>query len=174
MSPRLDDRPAALTCWATTPARTSVSKWISRSSTDADIARDPLGIDGSARRRVPHRHDRHHLGCRQPGPQALEMADQGHLLGGMPKRVLRGQQHPDPVVRPRRRMDRVAMPALLATAAIHHHLVRQGLRMQTGLVVETGEAREVAPLRRCSRAMAPRRSTLTSPFETLESIRVAA
>ena len=33
--------------------------------------------------------------------------------------------------------------AALATAAVHHHLVRQGLRMQTGLVVETGEAREV-------------------------------
>jgi len=39
--------------------------------------------------------------------------------------------------------DRIAMPALLATAAVHHHLVRQGLRMQAGLVVETGEAREV-------------------------------
>ncbi|MFC4294440.1 glutamate synthase large subunit [Novosphingobium tardum] len=39
--------------------------------------------------------------------------------------------------------DRIAMPALLATSAVHHHLVRQGLRMQTGLVVETGEAREV-------------------------------
>ncbi len=39
--------------------------------------------------------------------------------------------------------DRIAMPALLATAAVHQHLVRQGLRMQTGLVVETGEAREV-------------------------------
>ena len=39
--------------------------------------------------------------------------------------------------------DRVPFPALLATAAVHHHLVRQGLRMQTGLVVETGEAREV-------------------------------
>ncbi|MEE4206861.1 MAG: glutamate synthase large subunit [Erythrobacter sp.] len=38
---------------------------------------------------------------------------------------------------------RVPMPALLATAAVHHHLVRQGLRMQTGLVIETGEAREV-------------------------------
>ncbi len=38
---------------------------------------------------------------------------------------------------------RVPIPALLATAAVHHHLVRQGLRMQTGLVVETGEAREV-------------------------------
>ena len=39
--------------------------------------------------------------------------------------------------------DRIPMPALLATAAVHHQLVRQGLRMQTGLVIETGEAREV-------------------------------
>ena len=38
---------------------------------------------------------------------------------------------------------RIPMPALLATAAVHHQLVRQGLRMQTGIVVETGEAREV-------------------------------
>ncbi|HUZ11358.1 MAG TPA: glutamate synthase large subunit [Caulobacteraceae bacterium] len=39
--------------------------------------------------------------------------------------------------------DRISIPAALATAAVHHHLIRQGLRMQTGLVVETGEAREV-------------------------------
>ncbi|MHA6332173.1 glutamate synthase large subunit [Qipengyuania sp. CAU 1752] len=39
--------------------------------------------------------------------------------------------------------NRIPIPALLATAAVHHHLVRQGLRMQTGLIVETGEAREV-------------------------------
>jgi glutamate synthase (NADPH/NADH) large chain len=39
--------------------------------------------------------------------------------------------------------DRVPIPAILATGAVHHHLIRQGLRMQTGLVVETGEAREV-------------------------------
>ena len=39
--------------------------------------------------------------------------------------------------------DRIPVPAALATAAIHHHLIRQGLRMQTGLVIETGEAREV-------------------------------
>jgi glutamate synthase (NADPH/NADH) large chain len=37
----------------------------------------------------------------------------------------------------------LAIPALLATAAVHHHLVRQGLRTSTGLVVETGSAREV-------------------------------
>jgi glutamate synthase (NADPH/NADH) large chain len=39
--------------------------------------------------------------------------------------------------------DRCPIPAALATAAVHHHLIRQGLRMQTGLVIETGEAREV-------------------------------
>jgi glutamate synthase (NADPH/NADH) large chain len=39
--------------------------------------------------------------------------------------------------------DRVPIPAPLATGAVHHHLIRQGLRMQTGLVIETGEAREV-------------------------------
>ena len=39
--------------------------------------------------------------------------------------------------------DRIPIPALLATAAVHHHLIRHGLRTETGLVVETGEAREV-------------------------------
>ena len=38
---------------------------------------------------------------------------------------------------------RAAIPALLATGAVHHHLVRTGTRLQTGLVVETGEARSV-------------------------------
>jgi len=37
----------------------------------------------------------------------------------------------------------IAIPALLATAAVHHHLVRAGLRTRSGLVVETGSAREV-------------------------------
>jgi glutamate synthase (NADPH) large chain len=39
--------------------------------------------------------------------------------------------------------ERIPIPAALATAAVHHKLIRQGLRMQTGLVIETGEAREV-------------------------------
>ena len=67
--------------------------------------------------------------------------------------------------------DRIAMPALLATAAVHHHLVRQGLRMQAGLVVETGEAREVHHF--C--ALAGYGAEAVNPylaFETLEDIRV--
>ncbi len=65
---------------------------------------------------------------------------------------------------------RVPMPALLATAAVHHHLVRQGLRMQTGLVVETGEAREVHHF--C--VLAGYGAEAINPylaFETLETIR---
>ncbi len=38
---------------------------------------------------------------------------------------------------------RIPMPALLACSAVHHHLIRKGLRTETGLVIETGEAREV-------------------------------
>jgi glutamate synthase (NADPH/NADH) large chain len=37
----------------------------------------------------------------------------------------------------------IPIPAMLATAAVHHHLVRAGLRTRSGLVVETGSAREV-------------------------------
>ncbi len=39
--------------------------------------------------------------------------------------------------------DRVAIPSLLATSAVHHHLIKRGLRTSVGLVVETGEAYEV-------------------------------
>jgi glutamate synthase domain-containing protein 2/glutamate synthase domain-containing protein 1/glutamate synthase domain-containing protein 3 len=44
-----------------------------------------------------------------------------------------------------RRVDagHVAIPALLATSAVHQHLIAAGLRTATGLVVETGSAREV-------------------------------
>ena len=39
--------------------------------------------------------------------------------------------------------DHVAIPSLLATAAVHHHLIREGLRTEVGIVIETGEARQV-------------------------------
>ena len=39
--------------------------------------------------------------------------------------------------------DQVAIPMLLAMSAVHQHLVDKGLRTSTGLVVETGSAREV-------------------------------
>src|SRR5690606_2754909 len=67
--------------------------------------------------------------------------------------------------------DRIPIPAALATAAVHHHLIRQGLRMQTGLVIETGEAREVHHF--C--VLAGYGAEGVNPylaFETLEELRV--
>jgi glutamate synthase (NADPH) large chain len=66
--------------------------------------------------------------------------------------------------------DRIPMPALLALSAVHHKLIKQGLRMQVGLVVETGEAREVHHF--CT--LAGYGAEAVNPylaFETLEQIR---
>ncbi|WP_431272344.1 glutamate synthase large subunit [Dankookia sp. P2] len=65
---------------------------------------------------------------------------------------------------------RIPIPAPLATAAVHHHLIRQGLRTQTGLVVETGEARQVHHF--C--VLAGYGAEAVNPylaFETLETLR---
>lgn len=39
--------------------------------------------------------------------------------------------------------DFIAIPALLATSAVHHYLIRKGLRTESGLVVETGAVLEI-------------------------------
>ena len=39
--------------------------------------------------------------------------------------------------------DNIPVPALLACSAVHHHLIRKGLRTSVGLIVESGEPREV-------------------------------
>jgi glutamate synthase (NADPH/NADH) large chain len=69
--------------------------------------------------------------------------------------------------------NRIPVPSLLATASVHHHLIRQGLRMSTGIVVETGEAREVHHF--C--ALAGYGAEAINPylaFETLENIRTTS
>ena len=75
------------------------------------------------------------------GPQGLEKAlsricdeamaaiDEGHSLIVLSDRAIGP--------------DRVPVSALLATGAVHHHLVRNHQRTRIGIVVETGEAREV-------------------------------
>jgi glutamate synthase (ferredoxin) len=40
-------------------------------------------------------------------------------------------------------LEHAPIPALLATAGVHHYLIRKGMRTTVGLVIETGEAREV-------------------------------
>src|SRR5207253_6151219 len=39
--------------------------------------------------------------------------------------------------------EQAPIPALLAVAGVHHHLIRQGTRTQVGFVIESGEPREV-------------------------------
>ncbi|HEY7269563.1 MAG TPA: glutamate synthase central domain-containing protein, partial [Dehalococcoidia bacterium] len=40
-------------------------------------------------------------------------------------------------------MKHAAIPSLLAVSAVHHHLIREGLRTRVGLVIESAEPREV-------------------------------
>jgi glutamate synthase (NADPH/NADH) large chain len=39
--------------------------------------------------------------------------------------------------------DQAAIPSLLAVSAVHHHLIKKQKRMQVGIIVETGEPREI-------------------------------
>jgi glutamate synthase (NADPH/NADH) large chain len=66
--------------------------------------------------------------------------------------------------------DNIAIPSLLATASVHHHLVRAGLRTESGLVVESGAVREVHQFA----TLAGYGAEAINPylaFESLESIR---
>ncbi|MBI2002391.1 MAG: glutamate synthase large subunit [candidate division NC10 bacterium] len=40
-------------------------------------------------------------------------------------------------------LEHAPIPSLLATAGVHHHLIRKGTRTRVGLVIESGDAREV-------------------------------
>ncbi|MDA1089653.1 MAG: glutamate synthase large subunit [Proteobacteria bacterium] len=61
--------------------------------------------------------------------KAAEVVEQGHNILILSDRAMNA--------------DRMAIPALLVTAAVHHHLIREGLRTEVGLVIETGEAKKV-------------------------------
>jgi hypothetical protein len=39
--------------------------------------------------------------------------------------------------------EKAALPSLLSTGAVHHHLIREGLRTRCGIILETGEVREI-------------------------------
>ncbi len=74
------------------------------------------------------------------GPSALETAVEA-LCQAAEKAVAEGASLltlSDRTISP----DLAPIPALLATAAVHHHLIRVGTRTQCGLIIETGEARE--------------------------------
>ena len=61
--------------------------------------------------------------------EAVDAIDQGYALIALSDRAIGPQ--------------RVPLPALLACGAVHHHLVRREQRTRLGILLETGEAREV-------------------------------
>ena len=63
--------------------------------------------------------------------------------------------------------DHAAMPSLLATAAVHHHLIRKGLRGQVGIVVEAGDVWEVHHFA----SLIAFGATAINPYLALSSIR---
>lgn len=58
------------------------------------------------------------------------------------------------------------IPALMAVAGLHHHLVRQGTRTQVGLILESGEPREVHHFA----ALIGYGATVINPYLAYESI----
>ena len=75
------------------------------------------------------------------GPDGLDAAVD-RVCAEASAALRRRGQRADPV-RPRARRARAPIPSLLAVGSVHHHLVREGTRLQTGLVLESGEPREV-------------------------------
>ena len=58
--------------------------------------------------------------------------------------------------------ERAPIPALLACAGLHHHLIREGTRTRVGLILETGRAARGASLLAADRLRGRARSTPTS------------
>jgi glutamate synthase (NADPH/NADH) large chain len=65
--------------------------------------------------------------------------------------------------------ERIPIPALLATAAVHHHLIRKGQRTSVGLVVESGEPREIHHFA-CLAGFGAEAINPYLAFETLEAL----
>ncbi|MEO6538174.1 MAG: glutamate synthase large subunit [Ferruginibacter sp.] len=63
--------------------------------------------------------------------------------------------------------DHASIPTLLATAAVHHHLIRKGMRGQVGIIVEAGDVWEVHHFA-CLLAFG---ATAINPYLALSSIR---
>ena len=66
---------------------------------------------------------------------------------------------------------RIGVPALLGVSAVHHHLIKKGLRTETGIVVETGEVRETHHFAMLAGFGAEAINPYLA-FETLEQVRV--
>ena len=90
----------------------------------SSLGHDRCDLAVERRRSGPRKGDRPHLrrsGCRRRPRRAPPHSERS-----------RHRSHP-----------RVPVPMLLATGAVHHHLIHTGKRMKASIIVETGEARDV-------------------------------
>ena len=103
----------------------------------------PRARDAAPRRprRLRGAHDRHHLAGRARAPRGMGEAIERicrqareAIAEGVNIIILSDRQ-----LGPRR----APIPSLLAVAAVHHHLVLEGTRLRAGIIVESGEPREV-------------------------------
>ena len=114
-----------------------------------EVSQPVLGFDDMARLRSISQHTggkfkSYELDICYPvawGKEGIEACLASLCCGGSGRGEIR-PQHPDRLGPQPRSEQQVAIPALLATSTIHQHLVGRGLRASTGLVVETGSARE--------------------------------
>ena len=86
-------------------------------------------------------HDRHHLAGRRRARRDGRGARAASAAGARGDRAKASTSSSSPTAcsGPRR----VPIPSLLAVAAVHHHLVLEGTRLRAGIIVESGEPREV-------------------------------
>jgi len=82
--------------------------------------------------------------CYQVSEGSLGLAEALRILCGKAEQAIL-QKGFNILILSDRRMDAdsIAIPVLLATSAVHHHLIRKGLRTKSGLVIETGACLEV-------------------------------
>ncbi|MCY4204805.1 MAG: glutamate synthase large subunit [Bacteroidetes bacterium] len=97
--------------------------------TDADLASIQAGIPGVSTLNM----------CFQPGELAMALE---HLQEEAAKAISQGSSL---IVLSDREAgeNQLPVPALLATGAVHHYLIHKGLRLRCGLIVDSGEPREI-------------------------------
>ncbi len=130
--PRVDrDEPAGLRRPRDQPARRDARPLPPAGDAAADPAQRRAREAAPGRPRgLPGAHDRHHLAASATASRAWSGGSSEICAAG--RRSGRGRRDdPDPL-RPRPRPERAPIPSLLATAAVHHHLVREATRLRCG------------------------------------------
>ena len=97
--------------------------------------RHPARVADLRHRRPVRRHRRRLAGRTPGGGPRRSVARVSEAIADGAKVIVLSDRHTSPELAP--------IPALLLVSAVHHHLIEEKTRTRVGLVIETGEAREV-------------------------------